>query len=60
VFGALIAKIEKGEAIADIDAILSEADGSWSPGDLGVEKPLKKVPVFQKMLIRKANEAERS
>jgi len=56
----LIAKIEKEEAIGDIDEILSEADGIMvARGDLGVEMPLEEVPVFQKMLIRKANEARK-
>ncbi len=52
----LIAKIEKGEAIKDIDRILDEADGLMvARGDLGVEMPLEEVPMFQKMLIEKAN-----
>jgi pyruvate kinase len=56
----LIAKIEKQEAIEDIDGILSEADGIMvARGDLGVEMPLEEVPVFQKMLIRKANDARK-
>lgn len=57
----LIAKIEKEEAIGDIDRILSEADGIMvARGDLGVEMPLEEVPVFQKMLIRKANETRKT
>ncbi len=56
----LIAKIEKEEAIRDIDGILAEVDGIMvARGDLGVEMPLEEVPVFQKMLIRKANEARK-
>jgi pyruvate kinase len=56
----LIAKIEKEEAIGDIDAILSEAEGIMvARGDLGVEMPLEEVPVYQKMLIKKANEARK-
>jgi pyruvate kinase len=52
----LIAKIEKGEAIKDIDRILDEVDGLMvARGDLGVEMPLEEVPMFQKMLIEKAN-----
>lgn len=52
----LIAKIEKGEAIRDIDRILDEVDGLMvARGDLGVEMPLEEVPMFQKMLIEKAN-----
>ena len=54
----LIAKIEKHEALDDIGAIVQEADGvmvAW--GDLGVETPLEKVPLVQKLLIQKSNQA---
>jgi pyruvate kinase len=52
----LIAKIEKEEAINNIDKILAEVDGIMvARGDLGVELPLEEVPMFQKMLIEKAN-----
>jgi pyruvate kinase len=52
----LIAKIEKEEAIHNIDSILEEIDGIMvARGDLGVELPLEEVPVYQKMLIQKAN-----
>lgn len=54
----LIAKIEKHEAIANIDAIISQVDGIMvARGDLGVETPLFKVPQVQKMLIQKAADA---
>ncbi|WP_457679509.1 pyruvate kinase [Thermovibrio sp.] len=54
----VIAKIEKPEAVKNIDSILKVADGIMvARGDLGVELPIEKVPVVQKMLIRKANEA---
>ncbi|MCX7965189.1 MAG: pyruvate kinase [Syntrophorhabdaceae bacterium] len=54
----VIAKIEKEEAIKDIDNILNEADGIMvARGDLGVEMPIEEVPVIQKMLIKKANDA---
>lgn len=53
----LIAKIEKFEAIDNIDEIIAMADGVMvARGDLGVEIPLEQVPRVQKMLIRKANE----
>jgi pyruvate kinase len=53
----LIAKIEKPEALTDIDRILDEADGIMvARGDLGVELPPEEVPVIQKTLIRKAND----
>jgi len=54
----LIAKIEKHEAISNIDAIISLVDGIMvARGDLGVETPLFQVPQVQKMLIQKAADA---
>ena len=54
----LIAKIEKHEAIDNIDSIIEAVDGIMvARGDLGVEVPIDEVPVIQKMLIRKANRA---
>ena len=56
----VIAKIEKHEALDDIDSIISVADGIMvARGDLGVEVPLENVPNIQKQLIRKANIAGR-
>lgn len=52
----IIAKIEKHEALENIDSILNAADGIMvARGDLGVESPLERIPQVQKMLIRKAN-----
>jgi pyruvate kinase len=52
----IIAKIEKPQAIANIDAIIEESDGIMvARGDLGVEILMEDVPVTQKMLVRKAN-----
>jgi pyruvate kinase len=52
----IIAKIETRKALDNIDAILEEVDGIMvARGDLGVETPLERVPLIQKMLIRKAN-----
>ncbi|MHB1457769.1 MAG: pyruvate kinase [Armatimonadota bacterium] len=54
----LIAKIEKSEAVEDIDAIIGAADGIMvARGDLGVEMPLEVMPSIQKMIIRKCNDA---
>lgn len=56
----IIAKIEKPQALKDIDNILQEADGLMvARGDLGVELRPEEVPVAQKMLVAKANEAEK-
>jgi pyruvate kinase len=54
----LIAKIEKHEALENIDEILHVVDGIMiARGDLGVEIPLEKVPLVQKLLIQKSNQA---
>jgi pyruvate kinase len=48
----LIAKIEKAEAIADLDAVLAEADAIMvARGDLGVEMGPAAVPLLQKRII---------
>ncbi len=52
----IISKIEKPEAVMEIDAILRESDGVMvARGDLGVEMPAEQVPIRQKMIIHKAN-----
>lgn len=54
----VIAKIEKPEAVMDIDAILAQTDAIMvARGDLGVEVPMQRVPVIQKMLVRKCRRA---
>ena len=53
-----IAKLEKPEAIENLDEILRVADGVMvARGDLGVEMSPEKVPVIQKLIIAKACEA---
>jgi pyruvate kinase len=52
----LIAKMEKPQAIENLDGILRAADGVMvARGDLGVEMPLEQVPGIQKRLVREAN-----
>lgn len=52
----VIAKLERAEAIDNLDEILQAADGVMvARGDLGVEVPLEDVPILQKQIIRKAN-----
>ncbi len=53
----LIAKIEKFDAVENIDEILEQSDGIMvARGDLGIEVPYYMVPTIQKRLIKKANE----
>ena len=52
----IIAKIEKREALDELDQIIAEADGIMvARGDLGLEIPFQDVPLVQKEIIRKAN-----
>jgi len=52
----VVAKIEKFEAIDQIDSVLPLCDGVMvARGDLGVEMPPEEVPLLQKELIKKAN-----
>ena len=53
----IIAKLEKPQAIENLEAILENADGVMvARGDLGVEMPPEKVPAIQKHVIRRASE----
>lgn len=54
----VIAKIEKPEAIENIDEIIGAVDAIMvARGDLGVEVGMEKVPMIQKMLVEKCNQA---
>ncbi len=56
----VIAKIEKPEALTEIDNIIDLADGIMvARGDLGVEMPMEQVPLIQKMLVEKCINASR-
>jgi len=56
----IIAKLEKPEAIANLDGILRVADGVMvARGDLGVEMSPEKVPVVQKTIIARARQFRR-
>ncbi len=53
----LIAKIEKPEAVKNLEGILDAADGAMvARGDLGIEVPMERVPGIQKQVIRACNE----
>jgi pyruvate kinase len=52
----IIVKIEKAEAVENLDEILDTADGVMvARGDLGVEMPVEEIPVVQKRIIRAGN-----
>ncbi|MDO6761112.1 pyruvate kinase [Tamlana sp. 2_MG-2023] len=54
----IIAKIEKPEAIENIDKIVAHCDGLMvARGDLGVEIPAEEVPLIQKQLVLRAKKA---
>lgn len=54
----VIAKIEKAEAVRNLDKILGVVDGIMvARGDMGVEMPFDEVPLVQKQIIRRCNQA---
>ncbi|MEM1136472.1 MAG: pyruvate kinase, partial [Bacteroidota bacterium] len=56
----VVAKIERPEAIKNIDEIVHESDALMvARGDLGVEIQMEDVPMHQKMIVKKCNEKAR-
>lgn len=56
----IVAKIEKPEALENIDAIIEATDAVMvARGDLGVEIWMEEVPMVQKMLVEKCNNASK-
>ena len=56
----IISKIEKPQAINKMDQILKVSNGLMvARGDLGIEIPAEEVPLYQKVLVKKANEARK-
>ncbi|MEF8882022.1 MAG: pyruvate kinase [Halapricum sp.] len=54
----VVAKVERKGAVENLDSIIEEAYGVMvARGDLGVELPLEEVPIYQKQIIRKCNQA---
>ncbi|MBE6071291.1 MAG: pyruvate kinase [Clostridium butyricum] len=53
----VIAKIENQEGVDNIDSIIEVTDAVMvARGDMGVEIPIQRVPIIQKMIIKKCNE----
>lgn len=51
----IVSKIEKPEAVVDIDNIIDQTDALMvARGDLGVEVPMQGVPLIQKLIVKKA------
>ncbi len=54
----IIAKIERGRALGELEKIIAASDGVMvARGDLGVDIPLPRVPLVQKEIIRRCNQA---
>ncbi|WP_169999837.1 pyruvate kinase [Campylobacter sp. RM9328] len=57
---SVLSKIEKFDAVENIDEIIKESDGIMvARGDLGIEVPYYRVPTIQKLIIKKANAASK-
>ena len=56
----IIAKIECQEAIRNIDEIIQVSDGIMiARGDMGISVPIYEIPIIQKQIIKKANQAKK-
>ena len=56
----VIAKIEKAEALSNINAIIKASDAIMiARGDLGIEMPIERLPALQKRIIRKCRDKAR-
>ena len=56
----IVAKIEKPQALENLDAIIEATDGVMvARGDLGVETTMEEVPMIQKMIVEKCNAANK-
>jgi pyruvate kinase len=56
----IISKIERGQAISHLEAILHVSDGVMvARGDLGVDIPLEQLPMVQKDIIRRCNRLDK-
>ena len=56
----IVSKIEKPQAIKNMDQILKVSNGLMvARWDLGIEIPAEEVPLYQKILVKKANEARK-
>ncbi|MCU0496050.1 MAG: pyruvate kinase [Anaerolineae bacterium] len=57
---AIVAKIEKHEALENIESIIAASDGIMvARGDLGIETPAEEVPYHQKRIIKLCNDASK-
>ncbi len=56
----IISKIEKPQALDNIDDIIANSDGIMvARGDLGIETPIQQLPIVQKTIIKKVNAARK-
>ncbi|MBA7692406.1 Pyruvate kinase [subsurface metagenome] len=54
---SVIAKLERGAALKNLDSILEVSDGVMvARGDLGIETDLSMIPIYQKLILRRSNQ----